>query len=120
MSPVLRRPFLRHKLFSYPRRFTNLTCGLPEYPSGLFFWPKYFTKEEQRTLLLASLHKLDNLETRQARKMRRDFWKSIPVGSPTSLLKMFAPDELYEFEEARSFVPAPTFSPNHLTCYVRI
>lgn len=80
-----------------------MTCELPEYLPGLFFWPNYFTREEQRTLLLASLHKLDNLETQQARKRRRDFWKSISVGSQTSLLEIFAPDELYEFEEARSY-----------------
>ena len=96
--------FLRRKLFSQPRRlFTNLARESPERPPGLLFWPKYFTSEEQRTLLVASLHKLDNLETRQARKKRRDFWNSNPVGSTTTLLDMFAPDELYEFEEARSY-----------------
>jgi alkylated DNA repair protein alkB family protein 7 len=92
--------FLRQALFSRPRRlFTNLSCE-SQYPPGLLFWPKYFTSEEQRTLLLASLRKLDSLETRLARKKRKDFWKSNPVGS-TNVLKIFAPDELYEFEEAR-------------------
>lgn len=96
-------PFLA-KFFSHSRRLlTNLAHELPVYPPGLFFWPKYFTSEEQRTLLAACLHKLDSLETRQARKKRSDFWKSNAVGSTTSLLGMFAPDELYGFEEARLY-----------------
>jgi hypothetical protein len=108
---------LRHKLVSQPRRlFTNLRESRSERPPGLFFWPKYFTSEEQRTLLAACLHKLDNLETRQARKKRKVFWKPSPVGSTTTT--MFAPDGLYEFEEARSYLLPPSY-PNNLP-YVRI
>jgi alkylated DNA repair protein alkB family protein 7 len=113
------RSFLRPKLIACPSRlFTNLGHTPLEYPPDLYFWPKYLTSEEQRTLLAACLHKLDNIESRQARKKRRDFWKSNRVGPKSSLVEMFAPDELYEFEEARSN-QLPCFS-KRLTCYVHM
>ena len=95
------KPFLRHKSFFHSRRvFTTIAHESSENLPGFHFWPNYFTKEEQRTLLLACLHKLDTLDIRQVRRKRRDFWKSNPVRSTMSLLEMFAPDELYAFEEA--------------------
>lgn len=95
------QPFLRHKSFSHSRRvFTNIAHESYKTLPGFHFWPNYFTREEQRILLLACLHKLDTLDIRQARRKRRDFRKLNPVRSTTSLLGMFTPDVLYEFEEA--------------------
>ncbi|KDR81476.1 hypothetical protein GALMADRAFT_239435 [Galerina marginata CBS 339.88] len=73
------------------------------YPQGFSFWPNYFSDTEQKTLLAASLHKLDQSETRRARRRRKEYWDSklqslirLGAGSPASL---FAPDDMYEFQE---------------------
>src|SRR6266545_1719676 len=106
---LLRRRLTTNSL----RSLSNISDG---HPPGFFFWPRYFTNEEQRTLLEASLYKLDGLETRRARKKRRQYWESKLVGS-SNLLEVFAPDELYEFEEARSY--QLSFLVYSLTSYMR-
>lgn len=88
-----------------------------QYPPGFYFWPNYFTDEEQSVLIAASLYKLDGLESRQARKQRNNYWISNNVSS-NDLIKLFAPDELYEFEEVRTF--QYSFPIAYLTSYVYI
>ncbi|KAF9453270.1 hypothetical protein P691DRAFT_793070 [Macrolepiota fuliginosa MF-IS2] len=71
------------------------------YPGGLEFWQAYFTPEEQKILLRASLHKLDMSESIKSRKRRRAYLKSSPENAlePTDLQGIFLPDECYEFQE---------------------
>ena len=95
------------------RSLSNISKG---HPPGFVFWPGYFTSEEQRILLEASLYKLDSLETRRARKKRRQYQEANPSIGSANLLQMFAPDGLYEFEEARSY--QLFFLPYFLTAYV--
>jgi len=90
------------KLHSRPslcRQFTGL--GVGQYPPDFSFWPDYFTGREQRVLLKASLQKLDASETRISRRRRKEYWKSRAHELPSSqLIEFFAPDELYDFQEA--------------------
>jgi hypothetical protein len=72
----------------------------PTYPLGFRFWPSYFSTEEQRILLVASLHKLDSTETRQFRRRRKEFMKSKTNQSSSSLNDLFAPDHMYDFQKA--------------------
>jgi len=97
------------------RSLSNISEGCPP---GFVFWPGYFTNEEQRVLLEASLYKLDSLESRRARKKRRQYWDTNPskLTGSTNLLEVFAPDELYEFEEARSY--QLSFLAHSLTAYM--
>lgn len=82
------------------RPMTRLAHG--QHPPGFYIWNKYFTDEEQKVLAAASLYKLDSLENRQARKKRNNYWMSNRT-RPNNLISMFAPDDLYEFEEARTY-----------------
>src|SRR5258708_5515563 len=69
-----------------------------EYIGGVKFWPAYLQPEEQRILLRASLHKLDNVENIRSRKKRRAYLKSLPSRVPESdsVLSCFLPDDYYE------------------------
>ncbi|KAF8889760.1 hypothetical protein CPB84DRAFT_1683817 [Gymnopilus junonius] len=89
-----------------PRYSKRYSSQSPTYPQGFIFWPKYFSMAEQRTLLAASLHKLDTSEMRHMRKRRRDWWDSRMRELKTSsdlhtrpIDYFFAPDDMYEFQE---------------------
>lgn len=71
---------------------------------GFTLWSKFLTLSEQRTLLAASLHKLDSTGPRKGRHLRQAHFKTKFNGSPPekgegSLQNLFAPDGLYEFQE---------------------
>lgn len=88
-----------------PRIRRAYSSGRPsppeEHVGGIKFWPAYLQPEEQRLLLQASLHKLDNAESIRSRKKRRAYLKSLPskVAEPDSLQNCFFPDDYYEFQE---------------------
>lgn len=85
----------------------------PTYPLGFRFWPSYFSTEEQRILLVASLHKLDSTETRQFRRRRKEFMKSETNPRSSNLNDLFAPDHLYDFQKAGYISTfCPLFSSN--------
>ncbi|EKM82799.1 hypothetical protein AGABI1DRAFT_53280 [Agaricus bisporus var. burnettii JB137-S8] len=88
-----------------PRIRRAYSSGRPsppeEHVGGIKFWPAYLQPEEQRLLLQASLHKLDNAESIRSRKKRRAYLKSLPskVAESDSLQNCFFPDDYYEFQE---------------------
>lgn len=69
-------------------------------PHAFSFFPEFFSRKEQGLLLSASLKILDSLDTRLARRRRADFFRSEPPrSSDTDPLELFAPDDLYHFQE---------------------
>ena len=70
-------------------------------PCGFQLWSDYFSEAEQRTLLAASLYKLDSTEPRQSRRRRKEYWKSSPEDNTGTLTDLFAPDAMYDFHKAR-------------------
>ncbi|PPR08100.1 hypothetical protein CVT24_010561 [Panaeolus cyanescens] len=85
-------------MFATSRKLIQSTVLHP----GFIFWPKFFSLQEQCVLLAASLYRLDSTESRRARKKRE---KHHPLSVKDSLSgsyalgQLFAPDELYEFQE---------------------
>jgi Rad3-related DNA helicase len=72
------------------------------YPPGhaFTFFPQFFSKKEQRLLLSASLKILDSSDTRLTRRRRAEFFKSkLPQSNDTNPMELFAPDNLYHFQE---------------------
>jgi len=98
-------PRVRHQLFATRTHFpySNNCAGSEQFPLGFSFWSRYFSTEEQETLLAASLYKLDATENPHSRRKRKDYWSSRaakPLDGLGPLTKLFAPDAMYEFEEA--------------------
>jgi hypothetical protein len=87
------------------RRYNTLQ--VPALPADDFLWyPHFFDQAEQRTLLSAALRKLDSVEPRASRKRRRDFLASRRQDQSKDiedLRNTFLPDDLYHFEEVRSW-----------------
>jgi hypothetical protein len=85
------------------RRYSTL----PAFPTDDFLWyPRFFDQVEQHALLSAALRKLDAVEPRASRKRRRDFLAARRQDEPKDigdLKDAFLPDELYHFEEVRSW-----------------
>jgi hypothetical protein len=85
------------------RRYSTL----PAFPTDDFLWyPRFFDRVEQHALLSAALRKLDAVEPRASRKRRRDFLAARRQDEPKDigdLKDAFLPDELYHFEEVRSW-----------------
>lgn len=78
--------------------------GVGANVSGFTLWSNFFTLSEQRTLLAASLHKLDSMGPRKGRRLRQAHFKTKfnvlpPEKGEGSLQNLFAPDWLYEFQE---------------------
>jgi hypothetical protein len=72
------------------------------YPPGhaFTFFPQFFSRKEQRLLLSASLKILDSSDTRLTRRKRADFFNSkLPQSNDTDPMELFAPDDLYHFQE---------------------
>jgi alkylated DNA repair protein alkB family protein 7 len=71
------------------------------HSAGIRFWPAYLQPNEQRILLRASLHKLDNSESIKSRKKRRAYLKALPPDASESdnVQSCFLPDDYYEFQE---------------------
>lgn len=72
------------------------------YPPGsaFTFLPEFFSRKEQNLLLSASLKLLDSSDTRLDRRKRADFFKSkSPQSSDMDPMELFAPDDLYRFQE---------------------
>ena len=71
------------------------------YPGHAFtFFQQFFSREEQRLLLSASLKILDSSDTRITRRRRADFFKSkLSQSNDTDPMELFAPDDLYHFQE---------------------
>ena len=119
-SPVLHRappqmqcsflPVIRLCTSASRRYYSTTPPALPT--DGDFQWfPRFFDLAEQHALLSASLRKLDAAEPRASRKRRRDFLASRrqdrqqeqPNDIGGILENTFLPDELYHFEEVRSW-----------------
>lgn len=97
------------------RRYSSSTTTRPTLPADDFLcFPRFFDLVEQHALLSAALRKLDAAEPRASRRRRRDFlashrqesqdhhqWKDI-IGDLV-VENAFLPDELYHFEEVRSW-----------------
>jgi hypothetical protein len=85
------------------RRYSTL----PAFPTEDFLWyPGFFDQVEQHALLSAALRKLDAVEPRASRKRRRDFLAASRPDQPKDIGDMknaFLPDDLYHFEEVRSW-----------------
>jgi hypothetical protein len=79
----------------------HLSSMSERLPEGLQFWPDYFTVNEQKILLQASLHKLDNSESVRSRKRRRKYPKTSPanLSEAADVQNIFLPDGYYEFQE---------------------
>jgi alkylated DNA repair protein alkB family protein 7 len=86
---------LSREIHSFVRTATTSAAALPE---GLTFFPEFLSLTEQRTLLCATLSKLDSTETKQTRKRRRDFLANHTQESGT-IEDVFLPDAYYNFEE---------------------
>ncbi|KAI0687129.1 hypothetical protein BC835DRAFT_1286912 [Cytidiella melzeri] len=69
------------------------------YPRDFLFLPAFFSEAEQRLLLSASLTRLDQTDSRQYRRRRREFLAKRKV-EPSSVQDIFLPDDYYCFEEA--------------------
>lgn len=69
------------------------------YPTDMDFYPDFFSPEEQRILLSASLEKLNTNESRKFRRRQREYQASQPALSSSSVNDLFLPDEFYTFEE---------------------
>lgn len=90
------------------RRYSTTTR--PAQPADDFLWfPRFFDLVEQHALLSAALRKLDAAEPRVSRRRRRDFLASRRqdhqpkvIGDPV-VENAFLPDDLYHFEEVRSW-----------------
>jgi hypothetical protein len=85
------------------RRYSTL----PAFPTDDFLWyPRFFDQVEQYALLSAALRKLDAVEPRASRKRRRDFLAARRQDQSKDIGDMknaFLPDDLYHFEEVRSW-----------------
>jgi alkylated DNA repair protein alkB family protein 7 len=86
---------LSREIHSFVRTATTSAAALPE---GLTFFPEFLSLTEQRTLLCATLSKLDSTETKQTRKRRKDFLANHTQESGT-IEDVFLPDAYYNFEE---------------------
>lgn len=97
ISPVIRL------CSTVSRRYSTL----PAFPTDDFLWyPHFFDHVEQHALLSAALRKLDAVEPRASRKRRRDFLAARRQDQPKDigdLKNVFLPDDLYHFEEVRSW-----------------
>ena len=96
---------MRPRLFAIRTHFchSNSSASFEQFPLGFSFWPRYFSLEEQETLLAASLHKLDATEKLHSRRRRKDYWSSRAAKSRdglSPLTTLFAPDAMYDFQEA--------------------
>ncbi|TFY65042.1 hypothetical protein EVG20_g5745 [Dentipellis fragilis] len=70
------------------------------YPGDFHFIPDFFTLPEQRTLLSASLQKLDQTEPRSMQRRRKRLIASSKTSQDTGLIQdVFLPDEYYQFED---------------------
>jgi hypothetical protein len=94
------------RLFSTASRRYSTLSALP--PDDFLWFPCFFDLVEQHALLSAALRKLDAAEPRASRKRRRDFLasrlqKDQPKDTIGVLENAFLPDEMYHFEEVRSW-----------------
>jgi hypothetical protein len=69
------------------------------YLKDFVFLPAFFSEQEQRFLLSASLAQLDQSDSRQYRRRRKEFLLNRNV-EPASVQDLFLPDEYYCFEMA--------------------
>ena len=111
-TPVLHRvpqmqcgmvPVFRLCSSTVSRRYSTL----PAFPTDDFLWyPRFFDRVEQRALLSAALRRLDAVEPRASRKRRRDFLAARRQDQPKDIgdtKDAFLSDDLYHFEEVRSW-----------------
>ncbi len=103
-------PQMQCSVFSVIRLCSTVSrrySTLPAFPTDDFFWyPHFFDQAEQHALLSAALRKLDAVEPRASRKRRRDFLAARRQDQPKDvgdLENVFLPDDLYHFEEVRSW-----------------
>ncbi|TFK42720.1 hypothetical protein BDQ12DRAFT_676696 [Crucibulum laeve] len=68
------------------------------YPQGFSLFKEFLSLKEQQVLLTSSLRKLDDTESRRARR-RRKLHSAKTTANLTSLEGIFLPDEFYEFQE---------------------
>jgi alkylated DNA repair protein alkB family protein 7 len=86
-------------------------------PEDFTIVPDFLTLPEQRILLATSLQKLDSIDSRQFRRLRRTFLRSRKISDPTcSVQDMFLPDQYYQFEEVNILmnIILPQLNTQHL------
>ena len=81
--------------FSRARQISLKADG---YPRNFIFFPTFFSEQEQRLLLSASLARLDKVESRQYRRRRKEFLLTRPT-EHARVQDVFLPDDCYCFEE---------------------
>jgi hypothetical protein len=70
------------------------------HPEDFTLIPDFLSLPEQRILLTAALQKLDSIDSRQARRMRRAYDSPGRCSVQScSVQDMFLPDHFYRFEE---------------------
>ena len=89
--------------FCHTRNFSSAAhTGLipKEIRPHFTFWPDFFSRSEQKTLLSAALLKLDSMDSVKTRRRRT---KARPPlrEDDENLQHLFAPDDLYDFHEVR-------------------
>ena len=93
------------------RRYSSTTTTRQALPADDFLcFPRFFDLVEQHALLTAALRKLDAAEPRASRRRRRDFLasrqqdhQSKDIIGDLEVESAFLPDEVYHFEEVRSW-----------------
>jgi hypothetical protein len=71
-------------------------------PVDFRFFPNFLNGEEQRILLLSALNKLDDADSRVARRRRKG---NLTNPELQILSHLFLPDEFYDFEEVVTISP---------------
>jgi alkylated DNA repair protein alkB homolog 7 len=114
-------PIIRFCSSTVSRRYSTLPA-FPTEDRDFLWYPRFFDQVEQHALLSAALRKLDAVEPRASRKRRRDFLaaaqahrqdqpKDMIIGD---LKNAFLPDDLYHFEEVRSWRTATDYGQSAL------
>lgn len=93
------RARLHRAAFDYKRPLRQISLKADGYPQDFLFLPAFFSEPEQRLLLSTALSKLDQTETRQFKRRRKEFLAKRDEELST-LQGSFLPDDYYCFEEA--------------------
>jgi len=81
-------------------------------------WPQFFAAHEQHTLLVAALKKLDDMETRRARRQMKEYQTNLaPSPTKPALQSLFLPDSYYDFQEGHYDGVIHHFREMHLTSW---
>lgn len=96
-----RTNFIHCRLLHHHKRLNNSR----KIPADFILIPDVFNSQEQYTLLTASLAELDRMGSRRAHRRMKQYKSEQDVKDPpTSIMNVFLPDHLYEFEEVRASI----------------